>query len=305
MPSPLQRIQPALAIAARRRGGDVKLEVLAAEAGISSFHFHRLFTAVTSERPKQFTSRLRMGSAAALLLTGRRPVLRIALECGFESHEGFSRAFRRHFGTTPSAYRARGFTVEVTAEQSAAHGHLVDRVGPCTGLYRIPTDGIRRRSNVSYDITVKQMDPQPVLIGRRRVSPDGIAGAIGEVLSKVFQHAHGSGIAITGRPFARYSEMTMGSMTIEPGVPVAALPVGGAASPDGDIRADTLPGGRVATTIHTGPYEKLGGAYSALERWMSENGHAPAASPWESYLTDPAEHADPAEWRTEVFWPMR
>jgi hypothetical protein len=44
---------------------------------------------------------------------------------------------------------------------------------------------------------------------------------------------------------------------------------------------------------------------SALERWMEANGHTPAGSPWESYLTDPAEHADPSEWRTEVFWPIR
>ncbi len=30
----------------------------------------------------------------------------------------------------------------------------------------------------------------------------------------------------------------------------------------------------------------------------------PAAAPWESYVTDPAQHPDPADWRTEVYWPL-
>jgi AraC family transcriptional regulator len=292
-------------MAARRWAENVKLEALAYEAGLSPFHVHRLFSAVVAERPKQFTTRLRMSSAAALLLTGRAPVLRIALECGFESHEGFIRAFRRHFGTTPSAYRERGFAAPVTAEQRAQHAHLVDGVSPCIGLYHIPTDGIRRRSVVSYTITKRELAPQPVLIGRKRVTPEQIADAIGQVLSRVFQHAEQAGIAISGRPFARYSDMSMGSMTIEPGMPVVAHPAAGADSADGEVSADTFPGGTVATTIHAGAYEKLREAYSALERWMEANGHTPAGSPWESYLTDPAEHADPAEWRTEVFWPIR
>jgi AraC family transcriptional regulator len=87
----------------------VKLASLASEAATSAFHFHRAFTTVAGETPKQHTSRLALERAAAHLLTDRRAVLEIALESGFDSHEGFTRAFRRRFGLTPSAYRARGF----------------------------------------------------------------------------------------------------------------------------------------------------------------------------------------------------
>jgi effector-binding domain-containing protein len=103
--------------------------------------------------------------------------------------------------------------------------------------------------------------------------------------------------------------MGFGLMTLEPGMRVV-LPEGspaGVPTEDvaGEARRDVLPGGPAATTIHTGPYDQLGGAYAALEKWMATEGFAPAGPPWESYITDPAEHPDPKDWQTEVLWPIQ
>ena len=54
-----------------------------------------------------------------------------------------------------------------------------------------------------------------------------------------------------------------------------------------------------------GPYDKLQDAYAALEEWMGSEGFSPAGAPWESYVTDPAQYPNPADWKTEVFWPVR
>jgi effector-binding domain-containing protein len=67
----------------------------------------------------------------------------------------------------------------------------------------------------------------------------------------------------------------------------------------------TLPGGTVASTIHAGTYETLPEAYAALEVWIESHGLQSAGVPWEEYITDPAEHPDPKDWRTEVLWPVR
>ena len=56
--------------------------------------------------------------------------------------------------------------------------------------------------------------------------------------------------------------------------------------------------------MHAGPYDELPATFAAIERWMDENGHRPGGAPWESYITDPAEHPDPADWRTRVCWPL-
>ena len=38
---------------------------------------------------------------------------------------------------------------------------------------------------------------------------------------------------------------------------------------------------------------------------MESQGLASAGAPWESYITDPTEHPDPKDWKTEVCWPVR
>jgi AraC family transcriptional regulator len=140
-----------------------------------------------------------------------------------------------------------------------------------------------------YSIATRQLSPQPVLVARRRVKQSEIAQAIGEALPRVFACAHQNSMAIAGPPFARYPEMGPGLMTLDIGVPVAAP----ADVSDPDVRADTLPGGLTAVTMHTGPYDKLPDAVTALGQWIAQQGLTHAGGPWESYLTDPGNHPDP------------
>src|SRR5215470_7761557 len=82
------------------------LVALAARAGASPFQFHRAFSALVGESPKHYTLRLRLEQAATRLAARDASVLEVALSAGFTSHEVFTRAFCRHFGLTPNAYRA-------------------------------------------------------------------------------------------------------------------------------------------------------------------------------------------------------
>jgi AraC family transcriptional regulator len=290
--TPLKRIQPVLAFASKHRGEDLSLAALAARSGLSRFHLHRLFSAVTGETLKQFTLRLRLERAALLLLKGERSVLNVALSCGFRSHEAFCRAFRRTFGMRPSAYRSRGF-----ADNVEKHAALVTSVGPCIRLFH--TSRSHTNEVMDYTITTKQIAPQPVLVVRRRIKPSEIAATLAEVLGGVFQHAQRTGAALAGQPFTRYRESGPGLITIEAGMPVAAP-----ASGDGNILADTLPGGFVATTIYSGPYDGLTAAHAAVQVWIEQQGLVAAGGPWETYVTDPADYPDPADWKTEIFWPL-
>ena len=84
----------------------------------------------------------------------------------------------------------------------------------------------------------------------------------------------------------------------------AGMPIAAPGASEGDIQADTLPGGLVATTTHTGPYDKLTEAHAAIQVWIEEQGFRPAGAPWESYVTDPADFPNPADWKTDIFWPI-
>jgi len=82
------------------------LAALAAVAHFSPYHFHRLFAAWMGETLGDYLRRRRL-EVAALMLAGKRqtPVLTVALEVGFGSGEALARAFKLHFGQSPSAWR--------------------------------------------------------------------------------------------------------------------------------------------------------------------------------------------------------
>jgi len=87
----------------------VRVGDIAQAAGYSVFHFIRTFNGVVRHTPYDYLMRRRLSHGALLLLNTDARVLDIALACQFESHEGFTRAFGRMLGLTPSAWREHGF----------------------------------------------------------------------------------------------------------------------------------------------------------------------------------------------------
>ena len=84
----------------------LELDVLAAVANFSAFHFHRLFTAWMGETLGEYVRRRRLEVAAQRLAAQPRlAVTQVALAVGFGSTEAFSRAFKARFGQTPTAWR--------------------------------------------------------------------------------------------------------------------------------------------------------------------------------------------------------
>jgi AraC-like DNA-binding protein/effector-binding domain-containing protein len=297
-----KKLQPALNFARHNLGKNVALADLAANTGQSLFHAHRTLRVALGETPKQFTLRLRIDHAAAALVNSRASILDIALECGFESHEAFCRAFRRRFGLSPSAYRKRG----LIGPSTRSHADLVDEIGPCVGLYHLGLGERRSEESMKYEITRQELAAQPVLVVRRQVRRAEIAATIGAALPKVFLHAQQRGLAIAGYPITRYVETSVGLITFETGMRVAAH--GGdwtVAHGQGEVLAETLPAGPAATTIHFGPYDQLQDAYAAVEEWIVANGFRQNGAPWEAYLNDPADHPNPQDWKTAVYWPFQ
>jgi AraC family transcriptional regulator len=79
---------------------------LASVAGFSPYHFSRLFTARFGESVMSYVRTCRL-QAAALRLTGDAPpaLVDLAFECGFESQEAFTRAFRSRYGVPPGQFK--------------------------------------------------------------------------------------------------------------------------------------------------------------------------------------------------------
>lgn len=138
---------------------------------------------------------------------------------------------------------------------------------------------------------------------RRRVRQSEIAAALAEMFPRVMLYAQQTGLAPAGPLFARYLDMGPDVMTMEAGVPVAASARDPQQGQD-DVVAGTLPGGLAAVATHMGPYDRLRETHAALQQWVAARGLVPNGAPWESYVTDPGEHPDPKDWKTEVICPV-
>jgi AraC-like DNA-binding protein len=84
---------------------DLRLDDVARACAISLRYLHQLFQG-TGETAAEHLRRRRLERAHRLLATPGIPVTQVAYTCGFASLSTFSRAFRAHFGNTPSASRA-------------------------------------------------------------------------------------------------------------------------------------------------------------------------------------------------------
>src|ERR1700742_1751890 len=82
------------------------LDEIAEVAGISRFHLVRAFAAVTGLPVMRYVRARRLTEAARALAGGAPDILTVALEAGYGSHEGFTRAVRDHFGGAPERGRA-------------------------------------------------------------------------------------------------------------------------------------------------------------------------------------------------------
>jgi len=97
------------------------LEDLAGVACFSSFHFHRIFAAMTGETIADHVRRLRLERAAIELRSGAKQVIQVALDAGYEAHEAFTRAFKAAYGVSPAEFRRATGPIAIRPAPSGVH----------------------------------------------------------------------------------------------------------------------------------------------------------------------------------------
>jgi AraC family transcriptional regulator len=241
----------------RRLDDTPDLAALASVACLSAFHFHRVFRAVTGESVMEHVRRLRLERAARRLRRGDAPILDLALEAGFGSHETFTRAFAAHFGVPPSSYRS-------------AHRPPPGRPDPDRRFARV-----ERRPSMS-------------LVAVRHVGP---YEHVGRAWATVFGCTGGAGLQPTGAPVG----LCWDDPEVTPPERVrydACVPIASDVAPPGDARLVGIEGGTFAVTVHRGPHARLGDSYTELVRWALVHGHALGPEPSvEQYLQNPGDVA--------------
>ncbi len=119
----------------------------------SRFHFDRMIRSVAGEPPSGFRRRLLLERAAYRMITTTAPLVDIAVEAGYGSHEAFTRAFARAYGVAPAVWRKKPGHLQIDAP-SGVHFH------PPAGL-RLPA----RDKVTSMDLLTKMVEHHIWLTG--------------------------------------------------------------------------------------------------------------------------------------------
>jgi AraC family transcriptional regulator len=262
----------------QRLDEELPLERLARVAHFSPFHFHRIFRAITGEAVHEYVRRLRLERAALHLRTTDRPVTQVAFDAGYATHEAFSRAFRQQFGTAPSRYRAGRALVTRKEIGAMAEATAVER-----------------------PVRVESFPPRRVAF-LRHVGP---YNACGPTFGRLAAWAGPRGLLGPGA-------MCLGVCSDDPDVTPAdkcrmdcCVTVPDDFNGDGEVAAQTLPGGPHAVLTHRGPYEGLPESYRWLYgAWLPASGREPGnAPPFEVYRNNP-QTTPPGELLTDICLPL-
>ena len=86
---------------------NIHLEELAETAGMSAFHFAKLFKLSTGKTPHQYLLQCRLERAKQLLRDPRVSLSEVSLQIGFADQSHLTTVFRRFVGVTPSKFRSQ------------------------------------------------------------------------------------------------------------------------------------------------------------------------------------------------------
>jgi AraC family transcriptional regulator len=133
---------------------DVTATELAARVRLSRFHFDRVIATTAGEAPARFRRRVLLERAAFRLVASRATILDIAIEAGYASHEAFTRAFTRAYGSPPKQWRREPTRIALDAPNDV-HFHP-------PGSLRLPG----REKVLPMDLLVRMVEHHVWLVGQ-------------------------------------------------------------------------------------------------------------------------------------------
>ena len=262
---------------------DLSLEMLCRVAGVSKFHFHRLFLAAKGITLYRFIqlSRLKRASYILAFRTDIK-IIDVAFDAGFDSPEAFTRAFKKAVGQTPSQFRKK-------PEWEAWNEKLIPSA---------------HQGEVRMDIKIVDFPETKVALIEHRGSPKKVL----DTAAKFIEWRKATGLSPVNK------SRTFGVPYDDPNVvdeDKFRFDICG--SVDKEIPQNTfgvkngvIPGGRCAVLTHFGGHENISDSvYSMYRQWLPESGEElrdyPCFFQYVSLMPDVSE----CDQITEIYLPIK
>lgn len=260
---------------------DLELAKLADISNFSPYHFHRIMRAFLNEPLKAYIVRLRLEKAALLIQSTDLSMTDITYKVGYDVPSSFTRAFKKHFGVSPSDYK-----------------------GAYTDLNSINYLTFRKmESRLKLQPKIKELKPKQVIYVNSIGAYDGKGTEEAwEAVCKFVENQ---------RLFGRATEF-IGISHDDPNVTDAkklrydaCLSISNNISPQGRIGVKTVEGGKYAMFLHKGPYSGFRELYDYIYGvWLPDSKYELRDVPcFEKYLNSP-DKTEPENLKTEVYIPV-
>jgi AraC family transcriptional regulator len=285
-----RRINMAMDYIRANLDGDLSVSAIARAALFSSYHFHRLFTAMTGETLYDHVRRVRLDKAAAsLMYDPGKSITDIALESGFGSSATFARAFRGHFGMSASEWRSR------EAWKKSKKRKTKRKAGKASTKL-LGYSGGRQRSTLhqrrcGMKVEVKELPAYRVAYVRSKRGYE--QGAIHDAYETLMRWA---GPRRLCGPQTKVIGASYDNPEITPAAKCrydACITIGPEVKAEGPVSVKEFPGGTYAVYRWRGKPQDIGPVFQSLMgEWFPTSGYQPGDAPClEFYHNDP--DADP------------
>ena len=273
----VQRINKVVAYINNHLDETLDLKILANEAALSDFHFHRIFKALKGEAIGGYITRLRLEATARLLRYTALTIEEIAFNIGYETPASLSKAFKKQYGISPTEYRTNKDTY------------------------------IMKKEIINPDLALKA--PKIVTLEPKNLIYVALTGAYGSLdYGKAYEQLWA--VIKAQKLFTKGIEsicisyddpkITEGSLQRSD----VCLAIHKPATPQEEVSCKTLAGGKYAVFFYPGSYENLSQVYDTAVRWVIDHEYTLREEPFfEKYLND-ARRTPKEKLKTEIYIPI-
>lgn len=265
----------------------IDIKILADISSFSPFHFHRISSALLGEPIGTYIKRVRVEAAAKMIRYSDERIENIAYNIGFETPSSLSKAFKNHFGISPSEYRKNKFyTIETMNNMKTTP-----------------------RAEQSQSLNIKK--PKIVEIEDQNCIYYRLQGAYQTLdYGKAWEALWGQikaqklftkGIQSVGLPYDDPKVTDEDKIRYD-----ACLIIHKDAQPAGDVGVKKLKGGKYAMFLYQGSYKNFEQVYEYMfNEWLMETNYELRDAPCrERYISHPDRVAE-EKLKTEFYIPIR
>ncbi len=224
----------------------------------------------------------------------------------FEAQSNINWSFEETPEGTKVTWAMDGNQDFVTKLVTVFMGSIESQTGPDfeRGLFKL--DSIVQEDMKRYDVKINGVTEYGggfYIYKTTNANSKNISAKMGENYGVIMQFMGQNGLKQSGMPLTVYNEMSESGVIMSNGIPVnekVEIPEGA------DVALGFIPNMKAIKTTLTGNYTNLRKAYKAAYKHLAENQLEPAEhKPFEIYVTDPGNYPNPADWKTEIYIPIK